>query len=117
MPPVGSSFSAQSALDGGFVRNTPCLPARSTGASSPIGLPPGLEILARLLLGCGIKPQDGTALEHLLSHEILKSGHLNCLVRDLVSEVRGNDHNSLAIANDHITGKDRRIGAAGVPIR
>src|SRR5271166_4363243 len=83
---------------------------------SVVGLAPGLEVLPRLLVRGRIKAENGTTLEHLLRHEILESGHLDCLVRDLVSEVRGNDHNSLAVANDHIAGKDRRITAADGPI-
>src|SRR6266704_6243477 len=80
-------------------------------------LPPGLfpprrEIDQRLLVGRGIKPEDRAAVADFFRSKILERRHLKRLVSDLVGEMRGDHDHAVAVAENDIAGKYRRIAAA-----
>src|SRR5712664_3167940 len=80
-------------------------------------LPPGLfppcrEIGQCLLVGRGIEPEDRAALADFLGDKILERGHLEGLVGDLVGEMRGDHDHAVAVAENDIAGKYRRVAAA-----
>ena len=52
------------------------------------------------------------ALAHLLGDEILERGHLDRFVGDLVGEMRGDHDHAVAVAEDDVAGKHRRVAAA-----
>ena len=66
----------------------------------------------RLLVGGGIKPEDRAALADLLGDEILERRHLEGFVGDLIGKMRGDHHHAVAVAQDDVAGKHRRIAAA-----
>ena len=86
--------------------------AGTTGKLPPVLLPPRREIHQRLRIGRGIEPQDAAALADLLGDEILERGHLDGLVGDLVGEMRGDHDDAVAVAEDDVAGKHRRVAAA-----
>ena len=77
-----------------------------------VQLPPTREILARLFLRGGIQAQNGASLQHLLAHEVFERRHFDGLGRNLVSHCSRNDHNALAVPDNHIARPDRGITAA-----
>src|ERR1700692_4229304 len=67
-------------------------PERQCAApSAPFGLPPDLEVLPGARIGRRIKPHDRAAFERLLGDGILERRHLDCLIGDLVGEMRRDD--------------------------
>src|SRR5712672_404973 len=79
---------------------------------SPVRLAPRGKILWRLLVGRGIEAEDRAALADLLGDKILERGHLDRLIGDLVGKVRGDHDHAVAVAENDVAGKYRRIAAA-----
>ena len=79
--------------------------------SSPRFSPRG-EIDQRLLVGRGIEPENAAAGLHLFGDEILERGHLEGFVGDLLGEMRGDHDHAVAVAEDDVAGKHRRVAAA-----
>ena len=64
------------------------------------------------VVGRRIEPEDAAALADFLGDEILERGHLEGLVGDLVGEMRGDHDHAVAVAEDDVAGKHRRVAAA-----
>src|SRR5260370_29019055 len=79
--------------------------------SPPRLLPPRGEIGQGLLVGCGIKSENRTASAHFLGDKILELGHLEGFIGDLLSDMRGDHDHAVAVAEDDVAGKHRRIAA------
>src|SRR5712664_3889353 len=82
------------------------------GTLSPGLFPPRREIGQCLLIGRRIKPKDRAAPADFFGDKILERGHFEGLVGDLVGEMRGDHDHAIAVAENDITGKYRRIAAA-----
>ena len=87
-------------------------PAEQGRRSSIVGFSPDLKVFSRLIFRRRVEANDSAALQNFLGHKILKGGHLDCFIRDLISQMRWHDHNSLRIANDDVARKDRSIATA-----
>src|ERR1700712_5724170 len=75
-------------------------------------LPPRRKILWRLLIRRRIEAEDRATSAYFLGNEILERGHLNGLVGDLIGEVGGDHDHAVAIAEDDVARKHRRVAAA-----
>src|SRR5438552_13623327 len=103
-------------LPGYVVRSRLDRPALlSSRGLSPFGFAPGGEIGERLLIRCRIESKNAAALLDFLRDKILERGHLESLVRDLVGEMRGDHDHAVAIAEDDVAGKHRRVARADPP--
>ena len=90
----------------------PALSGERLRSLPPHLLPPGREIFQRLFVGRGIESEDATASAYLLSDEILERRHLEGLICDLVGEVRRDHDHAVAVAEDDVAGKHRRVAAS-----
>ena len=77
----------------------------------PLLLPPRCEIDHRLRIGRGIESKNAAALADFLGDEILERGHLDRFVGDLVGEMGGDDDDAVAIPQNDVAWKHRRIAA------
>jgi hypothetical protein len=88
------------------------IPSKKECRLSPHCFTPRREIGKRLLVGRGIKPENRAALPHLFGNKILERRHLERLIGDLLSEMRGDHDQTVAITQNHIAGKHRRVAAS-----
>src|SRR6202000_1230153 len=79
---------------------------------SPPRLAPLGEIDQRLLVSGGIKPENAAAGLHLFGDEILERGHLEGLVGDFLGKLGRNHDHAVAVAEDDVAGKYRRVATA-----
>src|SRR6478736_2357948 len=86
--------------------------AHGETALPPVLLPPRRKILKRLRIGRRIEPENAAALADFVGDKILERGHLKSFLGDLIGEMRGDHDDAVAVAQNHVAGKYRRVAAA-----
>ena len=84
----------------------------SRGSYRPFAFRHAAKSVSVCSIGRGIEAEDAAALADLLGDEILERGHLEGLIGDLIGEMRRDHDHAVAVAENDVAGKHRRVAAA-----
>ncbi len=70
-----------------------------------VGFFPIFKLLFHGFINKWIEPYNGNPRFYLEHYKSLEKGHFQAFVRDFLCQMQGNDHNTIIISYQHISGK------------